>query len=180
MVKAILEGQKTVTRRIIKSQPESIRKSPFVKSGLETNHGYEIKPYAMPGQILWVRETFTIVKTLYDNDIYFYKADNNKNGAYKVEGGDLCTFDNTEIKWKPSLFMPREACRIFLEVLDVRAERLQEITPDDILKEGLTGDDLLGSWKKLWDGINAERGFPWSDNPWVWRIEFKRTEKSDL
>ena len=195
MVQAILAGRKTQTRRIVKPQPSSgIRKSVFVKSGLEDGHGREIKPRYQPSDILWVRETFCEVPYEHNHvsikggyitiPKYAYKADSER--------------DYTGI-WKPSIHMPREAARIFLRVTSVRVERLQEITAEDVIREGIEYSDSgpyhwhvldtkLNAWinfhfhdeafKHLWDSLNAKRGYGWDTNPWVWVIEFERISRT--
>jgi hypothetical protein len=87
-------------------------------------------------------------------------------------------------KGVPSIHVPKSMSRIFLRVKDVRAERLQEITNEDAQAEGM--DDIpncargyLANFMLLWDDLNAKRGFPWKDNPWVWVYEFERTEVTD-
>ena len=123
---------------------------------------------------MYVRETWAEV-----NGIYLYKADN----------------DATPLKWHPSIHMPKDASRITLEVVNVRLERLQEITEDDAWKEGV-GDPYdyqmpdyydqiqfsgVGikkcAFAGLWDSINAKRGYGWDSNPWVWVVEFRRVEE---
>jgi hypothetical protein len=121
----------------------------------------KVCPYP-PGTRLWVRETWTILQTK-----YFYRADiENPTGHYRT-------------KWRPSIHMPREAARLFLEVKSARVERLQEISNEDILAEGIND---LGSYganydyfaNEIWDNINAKRGHPWENNDWVWVYEFMR------
>lgn len=174
MVRAILEGRKTQTRRVIVPQPSSgIRKSVFVKSGLEDGHGREIKLHYQPGDILWVRETWCRRRR---NGGYGYKADR------PIEPGYLqACYDDA--KWRSSIHMPREAARLFLRVTDVRVERLQDISEEDVVKEGFTplldkdGVNFIsakGRFHVLWDSLNAKRGYGWDTNPWVWVIEFER------
>lgn len=172
MVKAILEGRKTVTRRVIK----------------DPNIVWSIEGYGKPGDHLWVRETFTPAADYTDCGlacengcvcpIWFYRAD---------------MADDNEIKWKPSIFMPRAACRLLLEIQSIQVERLQDITEDDAIREGIGFFEIEGkrSWRNyldgtryflnpvdsftsLWTSINGAES--WNANPWVWRIEFKRTE----
>jgi hypothetical protein len=192
MVQAILEGRKTVTRRVIKPQPiAGIRKSVFVPSGIEDGHGREIKLLYKVGDILYVRETFNNTET----DTVLYAADKDfiDFGCKEV---DRYLFMESEIKWKPSIHMPKEAARIFLKVTDVRVERLQDITEEQAIKEGFEQfactncrgsgcSDCSGSGLEepgmvgfiyTWDNIYEKRGYGWEANPWVWVIEFERVE----
>ena len=114
-----------------------------------------------PGDVLWVRETWTKKVT----QGFTYRA-------------DLDDPDYPTMWWKPSIHMPREAARIFLEVKSVRVERLQGLTESDSKQEGFVpnSDGLCGraAFCKLWESLNAKRGYPWEDNPYVWVIEFMR------
>lgn len=185
MVQAILEGRKTQTRRVVKPQPQGkMYKEHLRETYSDTDWGATCKcPYGQPGDILWVRETFG--EDADNSSKYFFKAD----------------FPNLKIpKWKPSIFMPKEASRIFLRVKSVRVEHLTVITPEDAIAEGiekvptphLTGvefawrdyghkdrllSDPVASYRSLWDAING-RG-SWDKNPWVWVIEFERIEKPE-
>lgn len=179
MVRAILEGRKTVTRRLVKGQ------DPMVKA-----------PY-QPGDILWVRETFRVdyLSNTPGAGRIRYKAD----GAYSdfgfaVERYDMMRRAQRKPGWRPSENMPREAARIFLRVTAVRAERLQEITPEDVEREGIRWVNnplirlnltTLASESKrrfapLWDSTIKPADLPrcgWEANPWVWVIEFVRISK---
>jgi hypothetical protein len=160
--------------------------------------------YPMPkykvGDILWVRETFREyfhVDRL-DEKIIEYKADNppmirifDDNGfqVYKKDGREKL------INWKPSIFMPKEAARIFLRIMDIRVERLQDISEEDAIAEGIeivnekvpvkAYKDYLGqynyysnpinSFKSLWESINGEKS--WEQNPYVWVIHFEKITK---
>lgn len=164
MVRAILDGRKTCTRRVIKPQPDEQHTYPlgFVTDSTEkknvggfgfgTNeYGGSIKyvkpPYGYaPGDILYIRETWTE-----ECGKYYYRADYDSDylepcetlsGGYPAScrnyaGCDGCTATSTRIHWHPSIHMPKEAARIWLRVTDVRVERLQEITPDAIKNEGI-------------------------------------------
>lgn len=164
-------------------------------------------PYGQPGDRLWVREngweppvapTIDQIAGGADTWQYVYDADG-------VSEGDREDFRNWKWKRRPSIHMPRWASRITLEVTGVRVERVQSITPADAVAEGahevlLTpdhplredayarGSDFKGqrfagardAYAAIWDALNAKRGYPWSANPWVWIIEFKRlTESSE-
>jgi hypothetical protein len=182
MVQAILEGRKTQTRRVIKPQPSSgVRKSVFVKSGIEDGHGREIKPKYQPGDVLWVREAWATVSS----GIIEYKATYIEPYTGSTEIGHI----GKKIIWRPSIHMPREAARIFLRVKTVRIERVQDITEEDARAEGVKGiprsrelyssDDYIYPFKQLWDSINAKRGYGWDTNPWVWVVEFERISKEE-
>ena len=145
-------------------------------------------PYGVPGDRLWVRET---------HHIDYYPA-----GTLNAHGnpGVIHYRADTDIisqswdgQWRPSIYMPRWASRITLEVVSVRVERVQDITPSDCIAEGVEvianewGTPWYkgpqGEWKSsreafsaFWNSINAKRGFPWSSNPWVWVVEFRQVE----
>jgi len=169
MVKAILAGRKTQTRRVVKDLFMT-KASGKMMDGEEE----EWCPYGRRGDRLWVRETFQAQWD--DRPIYrrvIYRAD-----AAKAIGAYGC------VKWTPSIFMPRWASRITLAITKVRAERLQDMTRDDATSEGVdlseelfpnvnAPDKALRRFPKLWDSINRKT-HPWSSNPWVWVIEFKR------
>ena len=184
MVRAILDGRKTQTRRVIKidDAPENWKKSIAGTSIVRTSpYDAKLSRYA-PGDILWVRETWTpfcVNKTSCRNSIlahpdYCYKATVDKD----------CV-DKLGCKWRPSIHMPRAAARIFLRVTNVRAERLQEISEANAIKEGLIRTILDGAvfisakghFRVLWDSLNAKSGYGWDTNPWVWVIGFERCEK---
>jgi hypothetical protein len=179
MVQAILDGRKTQTRRVIKPQPLDV-----VTYAVQRFWYPEvIKCSYEVGDVLWVRETFTNSE---EYPFIFYKAD----------------ADDVSIKWKPSIFMPKEACRLFLQVKSVRVELLQEITEEDAIAEGIKpSEDFAGlyflygstknygritrtdyvdpikSFHSLWLSINGPTS--WVKNPWVWVIEFEKIEKPE-
>jgi len=163
MVKAILEGRKTQTRRVVRDQPEGM--DPCYGKAFRKDFGGRRCPYGAPGDFLWVKETFA--KPPHEDRI-IYRA---TAASYE---------DATEYKWRPSIFMPRTASRIDLEIVNVLVERLQEISEEDAIKEGCPEQDWYrvpggpGKWfSSTWDKINGEK-CPWISNPWVWCIEFKR------
>jgi len=199
MVKAILEGRKTMTRRIIKSRHESglfaicRRQSDqqitqIVSLGWnEENVEKDIScPYGEIGDILWVRETFTYGSEMdengeFNNNRYWYRADEDWKQLEWVRNRDE---DNemvcAEPKWKPSIFMPRIASRITLQITNIKVERLQDISEADAVKEGIDLSKTSGDWEhtpvqefeKVWTKINGEES--WNKNPFIWAIEFKR------
>ena len=175
MVRAILEGRKTMTRRIVKPQPEA-HLSQIVDSELWTYTECEREwkcSYGQPGDHLWVRETWCRTGA----GITQYRADN-KTGQPYWEA----------LKWKPSTHMPRWASRITLEITSVRVERLQEISEEDAINEGLIpygdkywevpGDPPIfyenarKAFFYLWESINGKDS--WDPNLWVWVVTFKR------
>ena len=173
MVKAILEGRKTQTRRVIKHIPAMGKPDDWC--GKIKNPSFRqlfgdyarFCPYGEPGDRLWVRETWADLRS-YINETY----PNQAPVAYKADDTYL-----VGEKWKPSIFMPRWASRITLEVVKVRVERVQEISVVDAIAEGIHpvyGAQSIMCYAQLWDSINAKRGYPWDSNPWVWVIEFKR------
>jgi hypothetical protein len=189
MVQALLSGTKTMTRRIVKmyatSDAHPMRQN---ATWLQEN---KTCPYGKVGDILWVREGFYKLTSEKLNGNFFYKA-------------DLAT-QGWNFKWKPSIHMPKEACRLFLKVKAVRVERLQDIPRQDCINEGIAykeenWEKLRGlpgsyfdygrktfcplpsgkispsmSFKSLWNSINGPDS--WSANPWVWVIEFERIAK---
>jgi len=154
-------------------------------------------PYGAPGDRLWVRETFCHKWDQggpvfnedgdYDQSCLWYRAttpdviklDEDCEEVYLKDGSPASP-------WLPSIHMPRWASRILLEITGVRVERVQEISNEDAIAEGINciwrGDngphevDQTQHVKDLWDSINAKRGFGWDVNPWVWSIEFKVIE----
>lgn len=199
MVRAILDGRKTVTRRVVKPQPLAEVKTLYRKD--DTNfwrtHGadwwYEFRSPCVLGDILWVRETWNRDWC----DHYIYKAD---GGSAKAAGYAA------EPKWRPSIHMPKEAARLFLRVTDVRVERLQDITEEQAEQEGsgnLFLEDVAfgredkypqiiengyeGCIKKqfayLWDSTVKKSDltlYGWDANPWVWVIDFEQCEKPNM
>jgi hypothetical protein len=182
MVRAILAGTKTQTRRIVKPQPptgctgmESIDSPPFqgfrfLPVGLwpeDPRYGNRSCPYGQPGGRLWVRETWAWCTKADGHHIY--KADGDGIGNCHVDGD----------RWRPSIFMPRWASRITLEITEVRVQRLQEISVQDAIAEGIAKSptsyprDERDDFRDLWDSINANK-YPWASNPYVWALTFKK------
>ena len=191
MARAILDGQKSQTRRILKEQPKDGHvlmgylhqhkySDPLVAVFGETKDGcttsLHIKsPYGSVGDRLWVRETFNRTNPSGENGVYFYKADGKFPGCI---GGAKYRVD---ILWKPSIFMPRHASRILLEITAIRVERLNEISRGDCMAEGCPFPNIAKEtdpvqwYKELWESINGADS--WNTNPWVWVIEFKKIEE---
>ena len=195
MVQAILDDRKTVTRRALND-----RSLKNISIGAQIGECHELPtegplhpnsvgyyndfcPFGQPGARLWVRETFNRTNPGGADGVYYYRAD----GAFpKSIGGGKYTDDES---WKPCIHMPRIACRILLEITDVRVERLQDITPAQVTAEGVStrGEALWGSewWvdapdqaiedaRKGFSDLWSSTGGDWDANPWVWVVEFKR------
>lgn len=200
MVRAILSGQKTQTRRVIKPQPPDVAsiKPDWMDCGVEPrNQRFGIVgefdewpcPYGGSGERLWVRETWAPIGSMRPAG-YFSNPDLIGKDFWYRASDCIPTWGG---KWRPSIHMPRIASRLTLEVTGVRVERVQDITEDDAKAEGVEpgcltcGENCLytggcgycrpsyrDSFIFLWDSINANRGFGWDENPYVWVVEFKR------
>lgn len=210
MVQAILEGRKTSTRRIIKDvepfgKALATPKGIFSKEGLARQGVYRI------GDILYVRETWMIqsMKNFEKNIKFLYKAEpNEKLNEVHVSAKRYEEMLKFECKngWQPSLFMPKEAGRIFLKVASVKVQRLSDMEDEDYFKEGIrvyTKDGKVNKfavneeqykWQDmprniqkpffdLWNSTLKKeqlKEYGWESNPYVWVIEFERIEKSEV
>lgn len=218
-VQAILEGRKSCTRRLVKFlSGENPRWTGYIKDGLMLYNGknepcIRKAPY-QPGDILYVRETWERF------ECWNCEGDERGNcpkepqksvldktcGCYMYRATDEISGD---ARWHPSIHMPKEAARIWLKVTNVRVERLQEMKPVDVIKEGAYPDcldclntygesgsqccygteeqcsqcdEVMMEWEKLWNSTikKADLGsYGWDANPWVWVIEFERCEKPE-
>lgn len=199
MVRAILDGTKTQTRRIMKAPWDVFNGEPIFRCGPDGGFfmSQAVPPYGKPGDRLWVRETHApqadcwgawhnwMESPIGPKPIIHYAAD---GGNPFIE------------RWRPSIHMPRWASRILLEVTGVRVERLQDISEEDAIAEGIEGRDVvingrsqgwtwrdhtlkcddpcewfsspIRSYRTLWESINGLAS--WEANPWVWVIEFRR------
>lgn len=212
MVRAILSGAKTQTRRVMKNQPQkvvvpgigpmaAIKKAKGLNRWLWPNARDQVIaecPFGQPGDRLWVRETWADVNTD-AGPAFTYRADGGlkwcSDEAFPVQyerypGMDFAMWcsdlwaDHPGHRWRPSIHMPRWACRLVLEITAVRAERLQAITEADAIAEGAPArvDPSELRWQhyvphsrgfiELWNSTGGD----WDSNPWVWVIEFKRIE----
>ena len=166
---------KSQTRRVIKKKYIEIDgrevllsgKPVYEPLGFMTVTGIK-RPKYQPGDVLWVRETWGIGIELAGRLIY--KANYVNSNKYPLADGE---------KWKPSIFMPREAARMFLEVKSVRIQKLQEMCVADCVHEGVqVGNawtvNAKPAFMKLWDSINKKQIYSWEYNPWVWVYEFMR------
>jgi hypothetical protein len=175
MVRAILDGRKTQTRRVVKPQPQSYS---FDGRVYIFDEGELPKPQYQPGDILYVRETWAPGATFATEGKTFYRADDD--------------YGDNILHWHPSIHMPKEAARIFLRVTDVRVERLRDIDENGAIAEGLyKGWRLCGmgslalsarqAFMWLWETITrkAPAADSWACNPWVWVISFERYDPAD-
>lgn len=233
MVRAILDGRKTQTRRVVKESVSAKEMGKDVLPMINRNGAWlkpcEWSPYGHIGDRLWVRETWRIGAWAMDDNEFCidYKADNSQRRQWlKCEDDELwerlciqsvddaekaglemdenCTYHwehgESPCRWRPSIHMPRWASRINLEITDVRVERIQDISIGDAISEGIPqtyGEALnvfgegklvgrenhiwdnftsIENFRWLWDSINADRGFGWDVNPWVWALTFKRVD----
>lgn len=193
MVRAILSGRKTQTRRAINKKHLALADTDKNDSSYfyvpdKNGDWLHILDTAIPicqkGDLLYVRETFCI--GTFEEDPSPYKEywhiaqyPDSRTVFYKTDTCDGTYSDpDNETKWTPSIHMPKEYARIWLEVTGVRVERLQDITYDDIGKEGHPEDGPIETfewWTKLWNST-AKDGYKWGDNPFVFVYEFKRVK----
>ncbi|CAM7935369.1 Morphogenetic protein [Atlantibacter hermannii] len=207
MVRAILDGRKTQTRRIVKLSHERGMKNPVVrgKNGEASYVGCRLAamlcPFGQPGDRIWVRETFQgplVSEDLFEEyRAYPEKFEKPQYCEYAADGGTKPEYydldDNLRHGWRPSIHMPRWASRILLEITGVRVELLNKICEGDAQAEGVA--QLRGGfWKHYQPGwtqhqLSARGSFvtlwksiygeeSWNSNPWVWVIEFKRIDGS--
>lgn len=199
MVKAILEGRKTQTRRIVKPQPEvcdddrgghwwpsnAVQSMVHVEKELQDYDGMwrglidDCNPFGAKGDRLWVRETFRF----YDSDECphaDFPCGCPRNGTPLFKSSHDCGDGE---KWKPSIHMPRSACRLVLEITNIRVERLQDVSTEDAKAEGFDYS-THPSTIKMGYAIGAKTNFrfaweeiygpnAWNANPWVWVVEFR-------
>ena len=206
-VRAILDGRKTHTRRVIKHPGNSMHYKKLLcdwslsgvphkwdgkdiiwqwrggqlpqlgdwiwelQSADDDSQMFPCKClYGNPGDLLWVRETFCGAAPCgydarNDDGEYWYRATD--------EGQCMGP-------WSPSIFMPKRAARCWLRITDIRVERVQSISDEDITAEGCEPEICNSAWDmfcSLWDSINAKRGYSWESNPWVWVVVFERVDR---
>jgi hypothetical protein len=192
MVKAILAGTKTQTRRLMKPQPEYFKRYPnwlwttpqLRKDGLgpfaiDSGDRPGIFGKYVPGETLWVRETWHPSARLGTEYEIEYRADESRCTVDAGWNGPTPQIDAAIGKgWRPSIFMPRWASRITLELTDVRVERLQDISEDDAKREGVPASLMASTYRigffNLWNsihGCNADES-----NPWVWVLSFRNSK----
>jgi hypothetical protein len=201
MVRALLSGTKTQTRRVVTLPKERGEWEPSTLGGpharladgttvaefpciWNTTTGTSLAcPYGAPGDQLWVRETWCSAYargcwgTVFAADEAFIqgKRAHEKGAHFNAESKDQT------YRWKPSIHLPRWASRITLEVTEVRVQRLQDISEEDAAAEGVAGWSCNNpitareGYRALWDSINGDRA-PWSANPWAWAVSFLRVQ----
>lgn len=195
MVRAILDGRKTQTRRVLGTYQDAVKFCPewdvngkqiFIVLGEKDHTGMNPVitaipcPFGQPGDRIWVRETFRVHSRATDVATLVYRASVRNSWTEQTHRVPVavCNKPATPEKWTPSIHMPRWASRITLEITDVRVERLNSITESDAEAEGVTdtgfGDLLVDGFRYLWKSIYGDDS--WQANPWVWVIEFKRVE----
>lgn len=190
MVKAILNGRKTQTRRVIPLKNNDLMFTGFVVSSTAKNReGYcafgknkeqdleFIKPKYKVGDILYVKETWTLGKkfTIKPENVWYIRNDLGNEVYYKADLNDNFYDPDNICKWKPSIHMPKNYARIFLKVTNARVERLQDITFDDIEKYGIKFNLKINGknkFKILWNST-AKDGYKYLDNPYVFVYEFE-------
>ena len=198
MVHAILDGRKTQTRRVVRipsnwhlgKKPESYGPADFafldMADPVGTYPTLRTCPYGQPGDLLWVRETWVLGRASFENRTDVPLGPPQRGGArspviYKASP----LINKEEFRWKPSIYMPRWASRLTLEVTGIRVQRVQEISHEDAVAEGCYRIEPCeayphgNAWGRagyaaLWDEINKKRGYGWDKNQWVWVVAFKR------
>lgn len=203
MVRAILEGRKTQTRRVLATYQDAVKFCPewdvngkqiFIVLGEKDHTGMNPVitaipcPFGQPGDRVWVRETFRVHSRATDVATLVYRASVRNSWTEQTHRVPVavCNKPATPEKWTPSIHMPRWASRILLEITDVRVERLRDLSEEDAKSEGITppAGGVLPGWeyrinfRDLWMDIYGTDS--WEANPWVWVIEFKRVEGAAL
>lgn len=197
MVRAILEGRKTQTRRVVRTQPPGAPKGAAVSkngwltyftgpSGSEYASGGACR-YGKPGDLLWVRERWC---ERIEFDDFSPRDIPHSAGAsvwYFATDEEYCATHPEPGRWRRSFHMPRWASRLTLRLTDVRVERVQDISGYDAYWEGVCDGPghegeasgyTIEKFRRLWDSINAKRGFDWEQNPWVWTLTFQVIHKN--
>lgn len=188
LTRAIIEGRKTQTRRLIKEQPK-LDFHPLVMKGEGEDAGFwKLNPheepikcrYGVPGDFLWVKETWK-----WEGETAYTDLCPIGNFLYKLDDAD-----DIILGWKSSMFMPKRAARIYLKITDIRVQKLQQITDEDAIKEGIqefTGGKVtkygIKGWKRtlfkdtpreafrvLWEQVNGKGS--WDENPYLWVLDF--------
>jgi len=193
MVRAILEGRKTQTRRVIKPQPpeycnlwagwttccpdeKEIGKANWTDQPIPIfkNIFSARCPYGKPGDTLWVKEALYRGEWGNNNDAIYYQAD--ESPVWDVGRPAQWCWGKSKL---PSMFCLKGLSRLTLKVIGIGVERVKDISPEDVLAEGMPDGIAVGDLEQikwfanLWDIINAKHGFSFEENPWVWNVEFE-------
>lgn len=197
MVRAILDNRKTQTRRVITQinkcrefiteTKQFVAAQELLNDNPRAAEAYRVFcPYGAPGEKLWVRETCKYGGFILGMLVSYLATKTDIQEVMNVgKPNGWETFrEKYSHRWCPSIFMPRWASRIILEIVSVRVQRVQDITDDDAEAESflyfgetLTEPTPREKFREYWDKLNAKRGYIWIANPWVWAVEFKRLEK---
>lgn len=189
MVRAIMDGRKSCTRRLLKG-PFTVHPNGYITKPRGNENLCPYEPPYQPGDILYVRET------VWQKIGYYLDVDGETKPSWYNEFRYVASDEKPETGWnyswvkRPSIHMPKEAARIWLKVTDVRVERLQDITADSIRNEGLSSlavhcgdmEIALKEWENLWNSTIKKSDldrYGWDANPWVWVISFERCEKPE-
>lgn len=198
MARAILENRKTQTRRVMRPQPTprnnytptawEWKGFSWLENNMIDSRVLELCPYGGPGDLLYVREAHLLdppIDGTWDHLADTYDKISDIPERYRVPEYVIYRADGKlgdEWNWRPSIHMPKWAARLWLEVEDVRVERLHKIEPAGIIAEGIRTTlrgydaerDLYDQFRELWGSLNTKRGYGWNANPWVFVIEFAR------
>lgn len=193
MIRAILDGQKTMTRRIVKITHRTPGLSACLEPPVDMPRPHtaaELCPYGQPGDRLWVREaTIKVEDHGYEGPVYVESDEGRAclDGGLAPDPDDCVEVEPWELRIRPSIHMPRAYCRILLGIVSVRVQRLHDISEADAQAEGahheLASIDStrLGAaasyrsgFRNIWESINGAES--WAANPWVWVVEFRRVD----
>lgn len=192
MVRAVLDGRKSQTRRVMKPQPVLYgNKSSFPghfaecegrwshvtpnPNGTWNENSKPVKcPYGQPGDPLYVKQPWLAITQDGNRAVDDWRKASRFIGRY-TDGPDVREVYWPPTRWRNARFMPKVAARIWLRVTNVRVERVQDISEADTKSEGVVYPEnawSIANFVELWDSINKKLGFEWKSNPWVWVVEF--------
>lgn len=181
MVRAILDGRKTQTRRPVKLKVGNDNRFDVPGKGYVMNirdpRAVEFCPFGQPGDRLWVRETWSLLHANGDT-VGGSLRDSGTQAPLQSFRRDYRATSTSDGPWRPSIHMPRWASRITMEITNVRVERVQDITEGDAMAEGAPWEDCWSSYRQSFEALWCRTYGPqsWSWNLWAWVIEFRRIE----
>ncbi len=203
MVRKILDGRKTQTRRVITLQPPG-RPSLIGDTWEYSKFGAHVHsdcrywekpcPYGVPGDLLYCKENWRFIgtdmnrlgRTHSTQDVVIEYQSDDASRTIEIDWREAEKWMARKRGGKPSIHMPKWASRLWLRITDVRVERLQDICLKDIEAEGIKDDRATwnapiqqAKFSELWDSINEKRGYGWDANPWCWILTYERTEARD-